>query len=434
MSVGIVVTSRVTHATLAAYYCHIEDRGLDNEIMEHLVYQDIDVVFGGGAGYLIPENETLKTKFGDTWKGKRVDGENLMKVLLDRKYTFIDNKSDMKKFSGKKVWGLFDDSHLDPDIDRDNFHPNQPSLAEMTEKAIEILYKNPKGFFLMVEGSQVDWAAHANDAVYMTYDFLAFDDAVKVACDFADKNKNTTVIAFPDHNTGALALGHEQSSFPPKYTATSLEALIDPIKNAKITIQGLLSLLPKDTPPTFEEFVDIMKKEIGGYWEVLRNKDYKKQADEVYKAALSGSNKSTSTLLSKYFTVYGWTTNNHTGEDVPVWTYGVQSNLFEKTIDNTDLAKKVAEILKINLSEISKNLFNDIKVTFPDAVITDTPGNATCELIPGVKIYEGKDIISIKGKDHELKGICVHAPKINTFFIPKEAFTIIPAFALGKRK
>jgi alkaline phosphatase len=106
------------------------------------------------------------------------------------------------------VWGLFDDSHMQPDMDRQHFAEHEPSLAEMVGKAIELLSQDKDGFFLMVEGSQVDWAGHNNDPIYMVTDFLAFDDAVKAACDFAEEDGRTLVLAYPDHNTGGMKIGH----------------------------------------------------------------------------------------------------------------------------------------------------------------------------------------------------------------------------------
>jgi alkaline phosphatase len=124
LSTGLVATSRITHATPASFAAHIDDRGKDNELMEHMVYNDIDVVFGGGARHLIPKDQTYTTSFGDTWKGKRTDGENLIDELKNRGVAFVDSKTGMDKINSGKVWGLFDDSHMDPDIDRDELHPD----------------------------------------------------------------------------------------------------------------------------------------------------------------------------------------------------------------------------------------------------------------------------------------------------------------------
>merc|ERR1711933_348452 len=107
---------------------------------------------------------------------------------------------------GEKAWCSFADSHMSPDIDRVHFTPTEPSIAEMTEKTIEMLSKNENGFFMMVEGSQVDFAGHANDPIWMTTDFIAWDDAVRVAVDFAKEDGETLVLALPDHNTGGLKI------------------------------------------------------------------------------------------------------------------------------------------------------------------------------------------------------------------------------------
>ena len=137
----------------------------------------------------------------------------------------------------------------------------------MTKKAIDLLSQDPDGFFLMVEGSQVDWAGHANDPAYMTFDFLAFDGAVNAAVKFAEKDGNTLVLVFPDHNTGALSLGHEQSTFPPSYTATTIEDVINPIKDSRVSWQALMYLIPANSIPAVvrQIFVDYL----GSYWSMM---------------------------------------------------------------------------------------------------------------------------------------------------------------------
>ena len=234
---GLVATSRVSHATPAGYACHIPDRNQPNDIMEHEVYNNVDVVFGGGARHLISEAYT--TTFGATWGPKRTDGQNLMQVLLDRGYQFVDNKDDMAALTSGKVWGLFDDSHLEPDLDREDNQPTQPTLVEMTEKAIELLSQDRDGFFLMVEGSQVDWAGHNNDPIYMVTDFLAFDAAVEAAVDFAKQDGNTIVLAFPDHNTGGMTIGNR--SLNGAYTSVSEDDLIGPLMGMTCTSQELVA-------------------------------------------------------------------------------------------------------------------------------------------------------------------------------------------------
>ncbi|MEE4273023.1 MAG: alkaline phosphatase, partial [Thermoanaerobaculales bacterium] len=224
---GLVATSRITHATPAAFAVHIHDRGLDNEIMEHIVYNGVDVVFGGGHRHLIPADQG----------GKRTDGENLETVLVDRGYEFVTTRDELMSASSDKVWGMFASSHMEADMDRAEFAPTEPSLAEMTTKAIEILSRDSDGFFLMVEGSQIDWAGHNNDPIYMITDTLAFDEAFQAAVDFAVSDGDTLVIAFPDHNTGAMAIGHNYTQN--SYTATPVEDLTGPLAGMRISSFGV---------------------------------------------------------------------------------------------------------------------------------------------------------------------------------------------------
>eukprot|EP00977_Amphora_coffeiformis_P014244 scaffold3946_cov177-Amphora_coffeaeformis.AAC.7 len=161
---GIISTSRVTHATPAAFASHIDDRGKDDDIMEHIVYNSVDVVMGGGRRHLLPGPDCANNVTG----GMRGDCQNLEQVLLDRGYSILDKKADLDtmKSTEEKVYGMFAMSHMQPDIDRKHFAPDEPSLAEMTQAALKVLSQKEKGFFLMVEGSQVDWAGHNNDVSF----------------------------------------------------------------------------------------------------------------------------------------------------------------------------------------------------------------------------------------------------------------------------
>jgi alkaline phosphatase len=309
---------------------------------------------------------------------------------------------------------MFADSHMDPDIDRDDLHPEQPSIAEMTEKAIELLSQNRRGFFLMVEGSQVDWAGHANDPAYMVKDFLAFDEAVGKALDFAERDRHTVVMSFSDHNTGALSLGHQQSGFPPSYTATGIEDLIDPIKDATVTVQTLVKLYESQTPEGVRNaFVSYW----GDYWNVMTD------AQAVDILALGTDSYAVSQYISRHFTVFGWTTHGHSGEDVPLWTYGPQRAV--GTFDNTEMASLVADYLGFDLSRVTERLFVNVADVFPDYEVDDSdPANLVLK-IDGYELPVSKDILRKGPKEKRLDGIVVHAPVIDAFFIPKEAVRMI---------
>jgi alkaline phosphatase len=410
---GLVATSRISHATPAAFACHIEDRGWDNDIIEHMVFNNMDVVFGGGARHLISEPYT--TTFGDTLGAKRTDGQNLMQELLDRGYQFVDNKTDMAAITDGKVWGLFDDSHLDPDIDREMLHPTQPTLAEMTEKAIELLSQDRDGFFLMVEGSQVDWAGHNNDPIYMVTDFLAFDAAVEAAVDFAKRDGNTIVLAFPDHNTGGMTIGNR--SLNGAYTSVSEDDLVGPLMGMTMTSQALVGNMAAWD-------VASIKDAVKTYWGIDCSDEV---AQEIID--LAGTNEgegftvsqnyALARVISKHYTAIGWTSHGHDGGTVPVWAYGID---IDGTLDNTDLADIVADALGVSLKNTTKKLYVDIKDVTNDYEI-DVQNDV---LKVGDAVFPlGADYMIVGGETVRLPGVTVYASGdedvAETVYISKKA-------------
>jgi alkaline phosphatase len=422
MATGIVVTCRVTHATPAGFGVHIQDRGWDNDIMEHMVYNNIDVVFGGGFRHLIPEGTSYLTTFGDTWNGRRTDGDNLYQELLDRGYQFVDNKDDMFALTSGKVWGLFDDSHMQPDIDRQYFAEHEPSLAEMVEKAIEILSQDKDGFFLMVEGPQVDWAGHNNDPIYMTTDFIAFDDAVKVACDFADMDGKTVVMAYPDHNTGGMKIGHYYTAMP--YTGTTIEDLVEPLKGMNITSGGLTAMMGGDY-----SIANIQEK-VKEYWSLDISEEEAQDILDYEAAAGVSFNYALAHVISIYYTAIGWTTHGHNGETVPFWVHG--GGYRKGVIDNTELANIAAHEMKMKLKQVSKRLYVDLDDVTMDYEIVGNPALGSYGLlnnlvlkVNGAEFPISKDYMVYGGETIQLPGITVYAPATEKVYVSKEALSVI---------
>jgi alkaline phosphatase len=291
----------------------------------------------------------------------------------------------------------------------------------MTEKAIELLSKNNKGFFLMVEGSQVDWAGHANDAAYMVYDFLVFDEAVGKALDFAKEDGHTLVLIFPDHNTGGLTIGHEMSDFPPGYTATKIEDLIDPIKDAKMTIQQLLYEIP--SPATAQGVINTFAEYHGDYWEENMTMDQAQYvADTLNASDPYGAYYPIAEYVSKNLTIFGWTTHGHNGEDVPLWAYG--PNRPVGTLDNTELATLVADAFNFSLKDMTTRLFFDVSKEDGYKLDTKDPEN------PVIKYYNaefpvGKNIMRVGSSEFLLEGIVVYAPETKRAYVPLEALKIL---------
>ncbi len=187
---GVVTTTRLTHATPAGYYAHCADRDWENDIAEQCINSDMEVAMGGGA-----------SKFS-------FDNRSLLEEAVPLGWTVVTNESELVALdpaTTERLLGIFASSHMSYELDRD--HAAEPSLAEMIETAIDVLSKDEDGFFLMVEGGRIDHADHSRDYKRGVVDTLAFDDAVKVALDYAADNPDTLVIVTADHECGGLVLG-----------------------------------------------------------------------------------------------------------------------------------------------------------------------------------------------------------------------------------
>ncbi len=182
LSVGLVTTTRITHATPAGFYAHVADRNEEQKIAGQLLDSEIDVTMGGGCKYFSKDEVTRK-------------GFTLAYNLRDIKMAPID----------QKVVGCFADSHIPFVLERKQSGYSGPSLPEMTKIAIERLSKNPKGFFLMVEGGRIDQAEHDNRAHDAFEETIEFDAAVRAGASMTDPEK-ALILVTADHETGGLAI------------------------------------------------------------------------------------------------------------------------------------------------------------------------------------------------------------------------------------
>ncbi len=192
-STGIVVTSAVTHATPAAFYAHVEQRSMEEDIALQLLDSNIDFFAGGGTRFFTRRSDQVNLLPVAREKGFIMDTTSLAapgSLDPDQKYGFTLSQGGMPPV----LQG------------RGDFLPEATSLA------IEFLSQNNKGFFLMVEGSQIDWAGHANRADYLISETLDFEKAIQVALDFAEKDGNTLVVVTADHETGGFTLSAKQDT------------------------------------------------------------------------------------------------------------------------------------------------------------------------------------------------------------------------------
>ncbi|MFJ8236724.1 alkaline phosphatase [Ureibacillus sp. NPDC094379] len=402
---GLISTSEIQHATPAGFSAHSPSRSNYNDIGEQQVYQNIDVVLGGGSEAL---NKTRK------------DGENLEKVIKEKGYDFITNREELKSTKSNKIWGSFAPSAVAYDFDRATTKPNEPTIAEMTEKAINTLQKDKDGFFLMVEGSKIDWAAHANDPIGMISDFLAFDDAVKEALEFAEKDGNTMVIAVTDHGNSGITIGNKNTTSG--YDTTPVSAYVDPLKKATMTVEGAVSQLKEDKSNLVE---------VAGLYG-LDN-----LSTEELAALQASDKKKIGTLMVQMLSEranIGFTTGGHTGEDVFLYSYGPAKPT--GLVENTDLAHTMAKAMGFDLNQLSNKIFINAEESFKKLGYT-TRIDQTDKTNPVfvaednnkiVKIPENKNIVIVenkksgKSKTHELNTVTVYNDR--QFFISEDALKL----------
>jgi alkaline phosphatase len=216
-SVGAVTTTRVTHATPAATYSHICHRDGENQIaaqgtpgnaLYNAALKDgLDVLLGGGRRHYLPQGTT---------GSKRTDTTDLIAQFQAANYTYVSTGTQLAAVNPattNKLLGLFNLDHMNYELDRVKKSVDEPSLADMTEKAIRVLQKNGKGYFLMVEGGRIDHALHGTNAKRALEDAGAFDEAIKRALGTADLS-NTLIVVTADHDHTMTINGYPRKGNP----------------------------------------------------------------------------------------------------------------------------------------------------------------------------------------------------------------------------
>lgn len=184
LATGLVASSGITHATPASFIAHQPSRNNYEEIAAEFLNTNIDVFIGGGHEHF----------------SKRKDGRNLINELKERGYVVEEDLEKIKNIKSGKLAGLTAPQSTGRVAKRGDL------LPVATQTAVNILSNNKKGFFLMVEGSQIDWGGHAKSTVHVIEDMLDFDKTVGVALEFASNNKETLVVVTADHETGGMAI------------------------------------------------------------------------------------------------------------------------------------------------------------------------------------------------------------------------------------
>ncbi|QQK08056.1 alkaline phosphatase [Miniphocaeibacter halophilus] len=395
---GLVATCEIMHATPAGYSSHSLDRNDYNTIGEQQVYQNMDVVISGGSKFLSPE--------------EREDKEDLKKIINEKDYNYVESKEELEKVKEGKVWAMLAETALPYDMDKNE---DDISLAEMTSKAIELLSKDEDGFFLMVEASKIDWAAHANDPIGIISDALAYDEAVGVALDYAEENKETVVISVTDHANSGITLGNRTDE------RKNISEYMEPLSKAKLTGEGVENKL-KENPEKIEETIaeyfgitDLSEEEIA----------------EIEKAEEGTLNAIIGPMIAERSGI-GFTSGNHTGGEVPLFIYTPEKvEKLSGTIENTDIPKYIAKVFGFDLKEVTDTLFVNAKEEFEKIgakinINTSDENNPVLEVTKDntkIEFPENKNIAIKDGKTIELTGVTVYNGK--DFYLSKDAIELV---------
>jgi len=416
---GIVVTCRASHATPAAFMAHTPLRDREEDIMEQAVHQNVDLVLGGGRDYLVPKSAG----------GKRSDGENHLETLKARGYRIIGTRDELAQLGSGRVFGMFAKEHMAAEIDRREFGPGQPSLEEMTRKAIELLAQRPQGFFLMVEGSQVDWGCHANDPAHMLGDLLMFERAVQAALDFAAKDGSTLVLALSDHNTGGMSIGN--SSARGSSTQMPEKDLLEPLRRMKLSAPGMWKKLGSDKTPAG------VKRIVKEYWGMAITDADANQILAVAKRDKDTPQNAFGEVLCPKYTVIGWTTHGHCGGDVPLFAFGPGRPA--GLVDSPEIGRVIARALGLDLEKLTERLFVDAKQAFGDGKVTldaaDKQNPVVAIEFQGktARLPVNKNLVQLGGKAVELEGVVVYASDTGKAYIPVQAVKMIRGQATAER-
>lgn len=404
---GLVVTVEFPHATPADCSAHHYNRNKYEFLAPQIAYNNLDVMFGGG---------------------NKLVTDDMKQYLKNTNTTFLqDDINAFRKFNGnEKIWALFGEMDHPYDIDRDD--SKIPSLAEMTKKAIERLSKNENGFFLMVEGSKVDWLAHDNDAVGVMTEYLAFDKAVGAALDFAKKDGETVVIILPDHGNSGFSIGRRGMSV--SYSKASLNDLFENVSKYQHTAywmeQHLLEINPSDIKSEFKKYtgIDLTDDELN---QLMASKNYKK-AENYMEASNSVNMHSVITNIMNSRTSFGFTTGGHTGEEVFLAAYHPQGDVPQGRHMNVDINTYLTKLFdfKKPLPEMTDEIFakhTDVFSGLKYEIIGDKANMPTLVVTKGKKKLEipaFKSVVTLNKKPISLKSVVVYIDKNETFYLPKE--------------
>ena len=374
---GLVTTSRITHATPASFNAHVPQRDDEEEILLQQLfgYRDglnasVDFMFGGGS-----------CLFQDC----RKDGRNIFEEALRSGWRLITNRPDFDALDTAGIQlplvAVFAPEHLSFELDRE---PSiQPSLAEMTMTSLNIAksklkeVSSYKGFFVMIEGSRIDMAAHANDPAAHVWEVIAYNEAIQVAKSFVDNNPGTILISVSDHETGGLAVGRQLDSTYPdyKWTPGALNGAKKSIEIAHHELKSILKEIKKkenrnldyrDYPVVEQYLLDNFGISTTSYYAVT-TEDVAAIINTVEDIPdkYPSISYALGDLISKNAEI-GWSTHGHSAVDIGLYVYdGSHPSEYKPLEDKTFLTSRPGfptptsnPTIRLNADDLKGNIEN----------------------------------------------------------------------------
>ncbi len=341
---GIISTDEITNATPGSFMAHNKSRKNMDEIAQEVASSRVDFIAGGGYGYFIPKNSKLSSE--------RDDHLDLVSRMQKDGYQTFIGKDSAKDFNlwtpskDEKVVALFTSENMPLELDREITKSNIPSISTISQKAIDVLTKHEKPFFLVIENEGSDTSSHRHDAHALILEVLELDNAVKNAYEFYKKHPTETlIIVTADHETAGLGLGHAKKYFldltDVTKTKVSTEHAFAGFKSTDLAVV-------KAFAQEYFGLSDLSKKE-----EATLVKAIKKEIKKPSKKSYTGKRPIAMAINNIVSARSGinWTSKKHTAAPVVLTAVGVGSERFSGYLDNTQISKRLAKLLNFKLSE-----------------------------------------------------------------------------------
>ena len=348
LKVGVITSVSIDHATPAAFYAHQPQRNMYYEISQDLIKSNFD--FFGGSGFLKPDKDKDNKDVPSIFPQFEEAGYKLVRGKDE--YASLSNKGDKIIYMNEEGT---DKGSLPFSIDQ---KPGDLKLKDITEAAITSLTENSDdGFFLMVEGGKIDWAAHSNDGATVIHEVLDFNESVNVAYEFYKKHpEETLIVVTADHETGGMAVGNGSSTL-----------VTHNLKNQKVsqgTLSSKISDFRKENPNAkWEQVKEILSENLGIYTKVkIKDEDnsaiyeaYKKNFVEnenlTSKSLYANDNKIAALAVQalNHASSLGWASGNHSAAYIPIFSIGAGAQEFSHKMENIDIPKKIAKVAGLSM-------------------------------------------------------------------------------------